>query len=180
MKKIDLSNVPEATEYKVLPAGGYICRLNVVEDVPEKEYLKIEFDIDAGEFKGHYQELFAKRGFWAGRMFRSYKETALPFFKSFTTALEKSNPGYQWDNDETKLVDKVIGIVLAEEEYIGNDGNVKTKLVADRVHSIEAIKKGDYKTPPKKFLAGSPNLIKNNDPAGFNAFSTDATDDQIF
>lgn len=177
MKNIDLTNVEEAQEFKALPAGGYICRLNVVQDVPEKEYLKIEFDIDEGEFKGHYQKLFASRGFWAGRMFRSYKETALPFFKSFTTALEKSNPGYQWDSDESNLVDKVIGIVLAEEEYIGNDGTVKTKLVADRVHSIEAIKKGDYKIPPKKLLAGSPSLAQDSDPAGFNAFSTNATDE---
>ena len=41
MKKINWKNVEEAKEFEKLPAGGYICGITAVEDVPEKEYLRI-------------------------------------------------------------------------------------------------------------------------------------------
>jgi len=177
MKNINLDNVEEAKEYKVLPAGGYICRIVLVEDVPDREYLKMEYDIDEGEFKGHYQALFANRGFWAGKFVKSYKETALPFFKSFTTAVEASNKGYKWNSDETTLIDKVVGLVLAEEEYWGNDGSLKTRLYVHQTRSIQSIKDNDYKVPAKKLKTDKPKAIVEADPAGFNAFSTDIADD---
>ena len=59
MKKIDLTNVQEFTKFKN-PVGGFICKITTVEDVPEKEYLKVGYDIcealsdDQKEFVGMY------------------------------------------------------------------------------------------------------------------------------
>ena len=45
MRPIDLNNVQEAQEFKKVKPGGYVCEMTAIEDVPNKEYLRIEFDI---------------------------------------------------------------------------------------------------------------------------------------
>lgn len=156
MKKINLSNVPEQGEFQRLTAGGYICRITKVEDKPEKEYLYIEYDIAKGDFAGYYQELFDNRNFWGGRFYKSYKETALPMFKRFCSAVSKSNNGYVFDGetnaDESTLVGKLVGLVLCEEEYYGNDGNIKTRLYVDREMPVEDITNNKIKIKPLKTI----------------------------
>lgn len=161
MKALDLTNVQEAGNFRTLPAGGYIVKIENVEDVADKEYLKVSFDIDEGEFKGFYKDQYVNSTFenkkWAGNFFRSYKENALPFFKGFITAVQNSNKGYKWANDETTLKGKKVGIVLQEEEYIktmgANAGQVGTRLMLQEVHSVDEIKKGNFTLKPKKTLS---------------------------
>ena len=154
MRAIDLTNVQEAQEFKKVIAGAYVCKITAVEDVAEKEYLKIEYDIAEGELKGYYKELFDKKSFWGGRFIRSYKETALSFFKSFTMAVENSNSGYKFDNDERKLVGKLVGLVLAEEEYKKADGSIGVRLYVAKTLSVADVKKGGIEIPVIKRLAG--------------------------
>ena len=115
MKILNLDNVNAAEEFDRLIPGGYVCGITAVEDVPEKEYLRIEYDIAEGKLKNYYRTLYNNKGFWGGSTIKSYKEKALPFFKGFITAVEQSNAGYKWDNDENKLIRKLVGFVLAEE-----------------------------------------------------------------
>lgn len=152
MKNINWDNVEEAREYERLAPGGYICKITAVEDVGKNEYLRIEFDVDEGKFKGYFLDLYKSKGFWGGTFYKSYKESALSFFKAFKTSVEESNPGYIFDNDESTLVGKRVGLVLAEEEYKGNDGKIKTRLYVDRARNVESIRKGDFKIPEKKML----------------------------
>jgi hypothetical protein len=154
MKNVDLSNVEEAKEYVRLGAGGYICKITKVEDVPNKEYLKIEYDVVQGDFKDYFKNLFEAKKFWGGNFIRSYKETALSFFKSFTTAIEKSNSNFKFNNDETKLVGKLIGLVLGEEGYIANDGSSKSRLYVKETRSVDAIKNKEFEVPEYKPCPG--------------------------
>ena len=161
MKKIDLKNVQEFTKFKN-PVGGFICEIKTVEDVPEKEYLRIGYDIaealndEQKEFVGMYEKRKKERDFDYPTTVVSYKENSLPFFKGFITALENSNKGYEWDNDETKFVGKLIGFVIGEEEYEGKDKNgapkVKVRTYVAERHSIDAIKEGDFDVPEFKKL----------------------------
>jgi hypothetical protein len=171
MKNLNLENVEEAKEYQRLVAGGYICKITKVEDTPDKEYLKIEYDIEQGEFKDYFKNLFAAKNFWGGRFIRSYKESALSFFKSFTTSVENSNNGYKFDNDETKLVGKLVGLVLGEEEYNANDGSVKNRLYVKETRSVDSIKKGDFAIPDIKYLVNKPQQAATGD--GFVNADTD-------
>ena len=41
---------------------------------------------------------------------------ALPFFKAFITAVEKTNAGYQWDWDEKKLIGKNVKLNLQNDK----------------------------------------------------------------
>lgn len=147
MKNIDLKNVEEATDFVSLAPGGYVCRITAVEDVAEKEYLKIEYDIAEGEFAGHWKKLYDSKNFWGGNFIKSYKEKALPFFKGFITAVENSNPNFIFDNDETKLKGKLIGLTLGEETYTKNDGTEGKRLYVGKPRSAEQIRKGDYSIP---------------------------------
>jgi hypothetical protein len=153
MRALDLANVEEAQEFKKVTPGGYICQITNVENVDEKEYLKVEYDIVIGEFKGYYQQLFDSKKFWGGKFIKSYKEAALPFFKGFITSAEKSNDGFIWANDEKKLIGKLVGLILGEEEYVKNDKTVGKRLYVNKVCSVETIKKG-VDVPELKRLAG--------------------------
>lgn len=161
MKKIDLSNVQEFIRFKN-PVGGFICQIMAVEDVPEKEYLKVFYDIaealspEQEEFVGMYTKRKKERDFDYPSTIVSYKDSSLSFFKGFVTALESSNPKYKFDSDESKMVGLKIGFVIAEEEYEGRDKNGAPKIkvrtyVAER-HSVQAIKDGDFNVPEFKKL----------------------------
>jgi hypothetical protein len=72
------------------------------------------------------------------------------------SAVNKSNNGFVFDGetnaDESTLVGKLVGLVLCEEEYIGNDGNLKTRLYVDRECSVDDIVNGNFKVKPLKKL----------------------------
>ena len=159
MKKInDWENIKESSEFKRLEPGAYICAIKAVEDVPEKEYLKVYFDIVKGENKGYFQKLYnedtRKDKKWpiSGTLIRSYKEAALPMFKGFCTAIEKSNKNFKWDFNEQKLVKKYIGLIIADEEYLNQKGQKRVRNYVASVRSVEAIENGDFTIPALKEL----------------------------
>jgi len=150
MKTVDLTNVPDRQEFSRLTSGAYICKIGKVDDQADKECLKIEYDIAVGQFKDYYTELFVNMGFWGGTLYRSYKDSALSFFKGFITAIANSNPGFAWTSNEQQLVGKLFGAVIAEEEYFKKDGTIGTRLYVADVRSIDKIKSGDFKVPSLK------------------------------
>jgi len=195
MKKLDLDNVQEFTRFKN-PVGGFICEIKTVEDVPDKEYLKVGYDIaqalsdEQKEFVGMYEKRKKERDFDYPTTVVSYKENSLPFFKGFVTAVENSNKGYKWDNDETKFIGKLIGFVIGEEEYEGKDKNgapkVKVRTYVAERHSVDAIKEGDFQVPKFKKLTNgiterTPNPFADNGstPTENNPFNNiEATPDE--
>ena len=156
MKKIDWENVKANEDSERLPAGGYEVEIKAVKDEPSKEYLYIEYDIAEGDFRNYYKDLEERLGFWGGKMYRSYKESAQGMFKGFLNAVIESNKGFVWDDDEKKLVGACVGLVLSEEEYIGNDGSKKTRLYVSAVKPIADIRAGKFKVREKKLLKEEP------------------------
>lgn len=156
MKQINLSNVQEPGEYKTLPAGAYICRIISAVDHPDKEYLLITYDIAKGDFAGYYGEMRDNHPDWTsvGTFYRSYKSTALSMFKRFCRAISTSNQNFVFDGninaDERTLAGKLIGIVLGEEEYYSNSGDLKTRLVVTKEFPIGEI--ASQRVPARKTL----------------------------
>ena len=167
MKAVNLSNVQEAGDFTTLPAGVYICKVTSVEDVAEKEYLRVGYDIAEGEFAGYYGDMRANHPdwTWAGTYIKSYKEKALPMFKRFCSAISKSNGSFIFDggainSDEKTLIGKKFGIVLREEEYYNNSGEKKTRLTVYKEFPVDQA--SSQKVPELKKLKEDPEL-----PAGF-------------
>ena len=144
--------VNEAGEFKRLPAGIYGVKITNVVDVPEKEYLEIYCDITKGEYANYFKTLVDNGLRDTSREIRSYKTNALPFFKAFITAVEKTNPGYHWDWDEKKLIGKNVIAVFGEEEYEDKEGNIKVRTVVTEFRSLEAFQQGKIKVPELKKL----------------------------
>ena len=173
MKPItNIASVQEAGDSKRLPAGGYVCKYTNVEDNEEKSYLYMEFDIAEGEFKDYYKDLEERMDFWGGRCYRSYTEKALPMFKRMCSAVTKSNKKFIFDGnehcDESTLIGKLVGMILGEEEYIGNDGSIKTRLYVVREVSVDDIREGKFKVPEIKRLPASEGTAKPSDDGFMN------------
>lgn len=151
MKNINWNNVPDPVEGRLEP-GGYVCKITMVKDVPEKEYLYLEYDIAEGACKDYWNELYKSKSFWGGKLYRSYKDSALSMFKGFLTAVKESNPGFVFNNEEKRLEGKLVGLVLGEEEYRKNDGSDGTRLYVAAIRSVDKIRSGDFTVPPKKLL----------------------------
>lgn len=156
MKKIDgFEKVEEAKDFAQISPGPQIVKIVAVEDKVDKEYLKIDVDIAQGEMKGEFQR--RKDQFNAdnwpnmGVLRRSYKPNALPFFKRFVVAVEKSNDGFKFDFDEQKLVGKYFVANFGIEEY-DNGEEVKETVKIQEARSIQSFKDGKVKPPKEQRL----------------------------
>ena len=130
--------------------GGYIVKITFAKDEPQKKYLRIEWDYTDGEMAGTHKECYDNFGFWPAPLFRSYKQKAAGMFKAFTEAVERSNEGYKWDWNEKGLIGKWVGVVTREEEYMSNAGELKTRIIVDRVLPVLDIMNGNFKVLPVK------------------------------
>ncbi len=165
MQKIDWSKVEAAKEgYAAPPAGGYVLAICKVEDVPEKQYLKIFYDIAGAavpeneEFVGYYAQRIDRFNGQGNLPFfiRSYKNSALGFFKAFLKALEASNSGFvadSFNSNEQQFAGMAVGAVLGEEEYVYND-KLRVRLKVSSLTSVERISTGDFKIPAIKKYEG--------------------------
>lgn len=135
--------------------GGYAARITKVEDNTEKKYLYIEWEFADGEYKGCNQETYDTFGFWPTPIRKSYKPTALRFFKGFKTAVEMSNRNFVFNNDPQSLVGKYVGVILGEEEYLSNDGKLKKRLYVAETRSGKVIREGDFQIPELKKLSAN-------------------------
>lgn len=164
MRRINWDQVQEAQDFPRATPGGYVAVITGVEDFEDKEYIRIEWDFTEGPLTGTNRECFMRNGFWPMLFIRSYKASALSFFKAFKTALEESNPGYVFSEDNLNAMrGKKIGVVLGDEEYRTQTGEVKTSVKVQQTRSVEAIRKGDFDIPPLKKLKQSP--LSNAAPA---------------
>lgn len=173
MKKVDMTNVQEAGDFTRPSAGPYICEITDVEDVEDKDYLKVSYDIAEGDFAGYYKQLREAHPDWpwVGAYVKSYKPAALPMFKRFCTAISRSNGKFVFDGntvnaDEKTLIGKKVGLLFQEEEYYSNSGDIRTRLIVNREFSVDKI--AEQKTPEPKKLAEKPDAGFVNVPAGSN------------
>jgi hypothetical protein len=136
-------------ESKPFPVGPQVCKITNVTDVPEKSYLMVEFDIIEGELKDYFKTLYEHTEKWYGVTYRSYKLNALPYFKAFIAAVEKSNPGYNWNWNENELIGKILVVNFREEEYIYNN-EIKVNVKPFEFRSLLALKEGKINLKPDK------------------------------
>lgn len=171
-KPKDYDNV-RVGESKILPAGGYICKILKAEETESrtgKPMLKVAFDIDQGEYAGYFRELFdsfkaasdepseVKWPFNGTKWILLYNNEGATNrdFKSFCTALEDSGTDV-WKNDTfdtAALKGAKFGIIFRREEHeYMNARSWRTTPWGFR--SVKAIESGSFKVPEDKALPGS-------------------------
>lgn len=174
MRKIDnWDAIEEMDGFDNPKPGAYIARITFVDDVEEKEYLRIEWDFAEGAYMGANKATNDRAGFWPTPIIRSYKDSALGFFKAFKTALEKSNPGYAFEEERLNLmVGKCIGVVLGEEGYTKKNGRPGKRLYVHQTRSIEAIQKGDFEVPEYREAKDQKGKVTENNSFGWDGQAT--------
>lgn len=132
-----------------LPAGNYICKILKavpIQTMSGAEAIKINFDIDEGEYKGFFgtkynsqKESGNANAKWGGVFTQITGGKSISFFKGMITAIEQSNNGYTWNWDETTLAGKRFVGQFGREQFIGNDGNAHWATKCRGVRSIGAL-----------------------------------------
>lgn len=157
-------------EPRILPAGGYICKILNAEETESrggKPMLKVSFDIDEGEYKGYFRDLFkgwkessddpatVKWPFTGTKwvMFYNSEGKTNRDFKSFCTALEDSGTKV-WINDTfdvNGLRGATLGLIFRREEHEYNNAR-SWRTVPVGFRSVKTIEDGNYNVPEDKPL----------------------------
>lgn len=157
-------------EPRILPAGGYICKILNAEETESrngKPMLKVSFDIDEGEYKGYFRDLFkgwkensddpatVKWPFTGTKwvMFYNSEGKTNRDFKSFCTALEDSGTKV-WINDTfdvNGLKGATLGMIFRREEHEYNNAR-SWRTVPVGFRSVKTIEEGNYNVPEDKPL----------------------------
>lgn len=177
-------------ESEQMTPGGHVVRiLSMRQKLSQKSHkpmIVIGFDIEEGsELDGFYKRKHtAKKGQnpsakWEGVIrYMLYAQDGVStngFFKGFITAVEESNPGYKWNWDERSMAGKKVGIVFREEEYRGQNGEIRSSVKASQAKSVLAILAGVPIPEKKRLVESAPSPAPFNPSAGF----TQVEDDEL-
>lgn len=149
----DVRKASEEKKFTKLVAGGYVCQLTKVVDVPKDEYLDIEFDIVEGDFKGYAADCLDRNGFCPLHFRKYYNEKSAFYFAKFLQAIDATNKTKFYDDfmegslDEKKLLKKGIGIILQEELYRNKDGKDRSRFNAFEFTTAKDIRDNKFTTP---------------------------------
>lgn len=174
-------------EPRILPAGGYVCKILKAEETESKTgkpMLKVYFDIADGEFEGYFKEMFqnwkassddpqsVKWPFTGTKWILFYNSEGKTNrdFKSFCTALEDSGISV-WRKDTFDvgaLKDANVGIVFRREESEYHNER-KWRTVPFGFRSVKTILDGSFKVPEDKPLP-EPMIIETD---SFSALDED-------
>ena len=137
-----------------LPAGGYICKILKAwcETTPNgSEQLVLALEIADGNYAGFFKKQYETRkannpnAAW-GCIFKQFTlgidGQTNPFFKGMLKSIEESNAGYKWNWQEATLANRMIGMIFREEEFIAQDGSIKTTVRPAFARSVERIRNG--------------------------------------
>ena len=161
---------------KKLPAGGYVCKLMMAEEMQDRNgnpMLHIAFDILEGDFREYFMDTFKARK-KANADKPDAKEVKWPFegqawiqvldwedktresrkFKGFCTAVEESGSDIWTPNGElnlNELKNAEVGVVFqnTEQEY---NGDYSWRALPWGFRSVESIRSNDFFVPEDKPL----------------------------
>lgn len=143
-------NLSEARSESISP-GAYVVQIKSVEIDNKYNRLVLEVDICEGDKAGYYTRLNERAGFWGLKISLYLDEKSRWKFAKTIDALVESNLNFEWDydgeNDEQKMVGQRIGIVARLKEYMGNDGQKKSKIVPYSTISVNDVHSGNYTIP---------------------------------
>lgn len=149
--------------------GAYvlgIVKAEITTSSNKNEMLVLSLDIAKGEYHGRFREL--SDNVQKDCLLKHYRltdsETSLPYFKGDIKAIEESNQGFVFNFDEKTLRGKLVGGMLAEEEYEKKDGTIGTSLKVAFLCSVATAESGKLQIPKKKEICKSHNVYDDEPP----------------
>ena len=162
------------------PPGVYICRIADVTEMQSKTnrpMLKIDFDINEGEYKDYYSRDYEnrqERGWearWGLSLYQITDGNCTSNFKGLIEDIEKSNANFTFEFNTAKLLGKLVAVMLDAEEYEYN-GKYRQRLKAGRTYTLKQYAKGecgepsliDVKGKRRKYAESAPEPEQKTDP----------------
>ena len=166
-------------EFQSLPAGGYVCIVtaeSVENSKSGNRQLILSLDIAEGEFARFFEKSKYPPKYYQPLLSNG---KVSGFFKALIEDFENSNSDFNSNhfNFDTKdIVNKKIGFVFSEEEREYN-GKIYTDVKPRFFMTVDKIRNGDFKVPPKKTVERKPDtpVMDDND----DVIGTPITDDNI-
>ena len=155
-------------DFERLELGGHKGIIKKVEEytstISGKTSLKVEVDTDKDDkqpnyYQKQYDENTNSDKKWspAGTKYVPLgdEENQVKMLKSFITAVENSNNGfeYNWEKDIDQLKGKKVGLVTGMEEYTDSEGKTKTATKIVQFRSLDKVE--GISIPKVKLLDGS-------------------------
>lgn len=151
-------------EYTPINLGGHKLVIMKVEECTTSfgtQYIKVSFDTDKDDaqpnyYTNSYRQDTRDNKKWSGitTVFPTDKDGKTSrAFKTFCTSIEKSNGNFKMVWGEAfcdSLKGKKVGGVFGEEEYVANDGTIKTARKLRWFRGIEGVMDADI--PNKRTL----------------------------
>ena len=148
--------------------GGHKLVIMQVEEITASngnQYIKVSFDtakddVQPSYYSNAYKSDTRDNKKWSGvtTVFPTDKDgKTSKSFKTFCTAVEHSNSGFKmvWgDQFCNALKGKAVGGVFGEEEYVGNDGTIKTARKLFWFRGIDKVM--DAEIPAKRTVEPQP------------------------
>lgn len=172
------NNVQAAGEFKRLEAGGYVLKIKGAREEMSSNnnpMLVIAFDIEEGECKGYYGDIFAKdkaqNKKWPNNGTHRIMLPAddgseednkkMSRLKGFFTAVAESNQNYNIDKyyDIKQLIGKLVGGLFRREEYETQTGERKWTTKLAWTCSASKIRNGEFTVPDEKPLPEKDNNV---------------------
>ncbi len=172
-KPSNFDSINENGASRRLPMGAYVAIIKDVVDVPDKQYLEINYDIAEGEYKGIALEAYEAWGRWSHSFRLYYTEKAMWRFKKFIVRCEATNPNFAFDwNNPKCLVNRGIGLVIGFRQYYSSkDGSLKEALDVQDFVTANDIREGKIPNDPKVVAPKNPPVVvaQAADPVEFNS-----------
>lgn len=182
-----------------LPVGGYVFRISAVRyeqgQNGTSDRIVVAFDVAEGEFAGFFKKKFDadqnEDKKWKGTTTlyipkedgSEQDNWTIRKLKTFTNALEDSNPNYKWDWDENKWKGLMIGGVFGEIYTVINGKQIKYTAYKTAC-SVGNIHAGKFRTPKPQYKNGAKPegtaAIPQTDSEGFMNISSDNLEDVPF
>lgn len=180
IKPADYDRVTACGEFTPLELGGHICQIMSVEETTSstgKDMLLISLDTAPQDKQpGYYMDQWKNDDRpdkkWGCRVFQLVLDkdgNTNRGLKTFITAVERSNPGFQvqWgDGFAACFKGRLVGGVFGREQYQNSYGDLKWSTKCVKFRSVEAIQKG-VDVPEDRHLNGQ--RPQQNPVAGFGA-----------
>ena len=145
-------------EFVKVPAGGYVCVIRMVgidKTKTGKYKMMFTLDIAEGEFAGAFKDSQYPPIFQ--QLIYDDNGTASKYLKGLLEDIEASNPDWKMPpNDEldvATLVNKKVGFIFGEKEYLKKNGEVGTFMEPRRSLTIKRVRNGEYATPQLRKLS---------------------------
>lgn len=172
--------------YNKLPVGAYEVKIldAIVREENGYEKIILRIDISSGDHKNFFADDFKRqrdqdsaKPEWHGIFKQTTSGKSVVFFKKLIQTIEKSNPNFTFNFDESTLKDKKLGMIFDTVNFTSKKTNKPSSYVgAVEPITLADLQSGNFEIPSLKNSNGS---STSNSPSNNNSAATNRNNEEL-